>query len=154
MNYWAIISLISSVPNFLLGFYALYKDRKRALNVTFAMFAFSVAIWCLSEFCHRIATDAYTANIWIRLGGFGWCFMVSYWIHFVFVFSKKNKWLKKTITYVFMYAPSIAILYMFLTTDLIYEQDAIKMYFGYTVIPGKLMWVYTSYYFLMFIFVA
>ncbi len=151
MNYWAIISLISSVPNFLLGFYVLYKDHKRNLNVTFALFAFSVAIWCFSEFGHRIAIEADEANLWIRFGGFGWCFMVSFWIHFVLIFAKKEKWLKKKVSYIFVYAPSIIILYMFLTTDLIYEQEAVKKSFGYTAMPGKLMWVYTSYYMLMFI---
>lgn len=151
MNYWALISFIPSIPHFLLGVYALYKDRKKPLNITFSLFAFSVAIWCFAEFIHRSTNDPQVAYIGIRLSGFGWCFMASLCVHFVLLFARKEKLLRSNLTYIALYVPFFIVLYLFLTTNLIYKQEPVKMFFGYTSVPGKFIWVYTVYYLLMFV---
>ncbi len=56
-------------------------------------------------------------------------------------------------TYLGLYGPPSVILLLFLTTNLIYEQEPVKMYFGYTVLPGRFVWTYISYSLLLYILV-
>jgi len=152
MNVWAIVSLFAGLSHLSLGAYVLYKNHKRPIHLTFSLLAFSLTIWCLSEVVHRTVVSPEIAGFWIRLGGFGWCFMVSFCIHFVLVFTKRAKILKSVYTYLILYMPVAIILYLFLTTNLIYYQEPVKRYFGYTVLPGKLVWTYSLYYTLAYFF--
>ena len=153
MNVWAFISLFIGLFHLSLGVYVLYKNHKRPINVTFALMAFSLAIWCISEFGHRIADRLEIAYIWVNVGGFGWCLMASFCTHFILVFSRQEKILKSKLTYIALYLPSIIILYFFLTTDLIYKHEPIKRFYGYTYLPGDFVWVFTLSYMLLYFFV-
>lgn len=153
MNPWALFSLIPGLSHLLLGSYVLYKGPKRQLNITFALFAFSLAVWSLSEFIHRLDVSPERAYLWIRLGGFGWCFMASLCTHFVLVFARREKILKSRLAYIILYGPPSVILFLFLGTNLIYKQEPVEMYFGYTSAPGKLVWLYTLNYLCLYAFV-
>ena len=153
MNVWAFISLFIGLFHLSLGVYVLYKNHKRPINVTFALLAFSLAIWCISEFGHRIADRPESAYIWVNAGGFGWCLMASFCTHFILVFSRQERILKSKLTYIALYLPSIVILYFFLITDLIYKHEPIKRSYGYTYLPGDFVWVFTLNYVLLYFFV-
>jgi len=153
MNVWAFISLFIGLFHLSLGVYVLYKNHKRPINVTFALLAFSLAIWCISEFGHRIADRPESAYIWVNVGGFGWCLMASFCTHFILVFSRQERILKSKLTYIALYLPSIVILYFFLITDLIYKHEPIKRSYGYTYLPGDFVWVFTLNYMLLYFFV-
>ncbi|MDD5529839.1 MAG: DUF835 domain-containing protein [bacterium] len=146
MNIWALCSLITGLINLTLGLYVYCKNPRHPLNRIFALFALSLAIWGISEFGHRIANTPETALLWIKAGGFGWCFMVGFYIHFALLFARKTNYLKKVSAYIILYAPCLLFLHLFLSTDLIYINEATKMYWGYTSLPGKFIWVYTAYY--------
>ncbi|MFA5032220.1 MAG: DUF835 domain-containing protein [bacterium] len=150
MNIWALYSFITGLINFILGLYVYCKNPRHPLNRIFALFAFSLAIWGISEFGHRGADNPETAFLWVRAGGFGWCFMVGFYIHFALLFARKNNYLKKVSTYIILYAPCLLFLHLFLSTDLIYKQEVVKMYWGYTSLPGKFIWLYTTYYMLSY----
>ncbi|MDD2890343.1 MAG: histidine kinase N-terminal 7TM domain-containing protein [bacterium] len=150
MNIWALYSFIAGVINFILGVYVYCKNPRHPLNRIFALFAFSLALWGISEFGHRIANNPETAILWIKAGGFGWCFMVGFYIHFALLFARKTNYLKRISTYIILYAPCLLFLHLFLSTDLIYKQEVEKMYWGYTSFPGKFVWFYTTYYMLSY----
>jgi hypothetical protein len=152
MNIWAFISLFAGLSHLSLGIYVLYKNHKRPINITFSLLALSLAIWSITEFGHRIATSPEIAGFFLKFSGFGWCFMVSFCLHSTLVFSKRSKLLKNALTYVIIYVPAAIILYLFLTTDLIYYQEPAKRYFGYTSLPGKFVWTYSLFYSLTYIF--
>ncbi len=143
MNHWALFSLIPGLSHLLLGSYVLYRGPKRQLNITFALFAFSLAIWSCSEFMHRLDISPENAYLCIRLGGFGWCYMASFCAHFVLVFARRERILKSKLLYIVLYGPPSVILCLFLGTNLIYKQEPVRMFFGYTSLPGKLIWLYT-----------
>jgi len=121
------------------------------LNRVFSLFAFSLAIWGISEVGHRIADSPEVAYLWMRGGGIGWCFMASLYLHFVLIFTKRENFLKRKSTYGFLYLPATVFLYLFLTTDLIYGQQVVKRSWGYTSIPGNIAWVFFLYYFLLYL---
>ncbi len=143
MNHWALFSLIPGLSHLLLGSYVLYRGPKRQLNITFALFALSLAIWSFSEFMHRLDVSPKNAYLCIRFGGFGWCYMASFCMHFVLVFARRERILKSRLLYILLYGPPSVILFLFLGTNLIYKQEPVRMYFGYTSVPGKLVWIYT-----------
>lgn len=152
MNLWAMFSLIPGLLYLVLGIYVLYKDRSELRNLVFAFFAYSLAIWCILEAGHRFTANPTVAYFYIRGSGVGWCYMVSLWVHFLLVFARREKLLASRLMYAILYGPSSVILSLFLTTDLIYKQRPEKMYFGYTAPPGELLWLYTLYYILLYIF--
>lgn len=151
MNIWAFQSLVAGIFTLCVGIYVLHKGPRELINETFALFAFSCTIWSFSEVGHRIVTNPEAAALWIRAGGFGWCFMFSLYLHFVLVFSRQKKLLNNWFTYVFLYLPSLIILWLFFTTDLIYKQLPKKMYWGYTSLPGDFVWIYIIYYFIIYL---
>jgi hypothetical protein len=152
MNIWAVFSLIPGLSALFLGIYVIHRDRRELQNMVFAMFAFSLAIWGILEAGHRLANNPTAANIYIRGSGVGWCYMASFWLHFLLIFARRNKLLKNKLTYIILYIPPSITLSLFLTTGLIYRQEPVKMYFGYTVLPGELLWIYTFYYISIYIF--
>jgi hypothetical protein len=87
----------------------------------------------------------------MRGGGIGWCFMASLYFHFVLIFTKRETFLKRKSTYVFLYLPPLIFLYLFLTTDLIYGQQLVKRSWGYTSLPGNIAWTFFLYYFLLYL---
>lgn len=151
MNPWAIQSLVAAVFNLTLGIYIVLKGPKRAINNVFSLFAFSLAVWGISEFGHRIAHNPDSAYTWIRGGGIGWCFMASLYLHFVLIFTKRDHILNKKFTYALLYLPPLVFLYLFLTTDLIYEQKVVWRSWGYTSLPGNITWTFYFYYFLIYL---
>jgi len=152
MNLWAMLSLIPGVSSFFLGIYVLHKNRREMQNIVFALFAFSLAIWGIFEAGHRSANNPVMAYLCIRITGVGWCYMASFWVHFLLIFSRREKYLKSKLTYIILYVPPSVILSLFFTTDLIYEQEPVRMYFGYTALPGELLWMHTLYYILGYLF--
>ena len=150
MNFWALLPFVTGFFNFLLGVYILVKGPKRTLNRVFSLFAFSLAIWGFSEVGHRVADSPEVAYLWMRGGGIGWCFMASLYFHFVLIFTKRENFLKRKSTYVFLYLPPLIFLYLFLTTDLIYGQQIVKRSWGYTSLPGNIVWAFFLYYFLQY----
>ena len=151
MNPWAIQSFVTGLFNLILGIYILLKGPKILLNRIFSLFAFSLAIWGISEVGHRLADSPEVAYLWMRWGGIGWCFMASLYFHFVLIFTNRGTFLIKKFTYVVMYLPPMVFLYLFLTTDLIYGQQVVKRNWGYTSIPGNVAWVFFLYYFLLYL---
>jgi len=151
VNPWAIQSLVAGIFNLSLGGYILLKGPKRSLNRIFSLFAFSLAIWGVSEVGHRVAGSTAIAYLWMRGGGVGWCFMPSLYFHFVLIFTKREACLKYKSTYVLLYLPPLIFLYLFLTTDLIYGQHLVKRSWGYTSLPGNFAWTFVLYYFLLYL---
>ena len=151
MNLWAFISLIAGLSHLSLGVYVLLRNYKRPLNAIFFIFALSLAIWGISEFAHRISDNPNIASIWIKISGLGWCFMVSFWVHFILIFAKKTEILKRKITYVGIYAPFAIIFYLFLNTDYIYKREPQEEFYGYTSLPGEYVWVYMVFYTILYL---
>ena len=152
MNIWALCSLVAGLINFILGVYVCRKNHGKLLNRLFALTAFAFGIWGISEFGQRISVNPKDAFWWIMAGGPGWCFMMSFYLHFAIIFAKKENYLKNIFTYLLLYLPPFFFLYFFWVTDLIYKHEIVKMYYGYTCFPGKFAWMYSAYYTILYLF--
>ncbi|HDQ46147.1 MAG TPA: DUF835 domain-containing protein [bacterium] len=152
MSIWAFLSLVPGVLHVMLGIYVFFLIPRSLLSRIFAMYSLSLAIWCLTEFGHRLDVGQGTALILIRAGGFGWCFMQSLWVHFVLVFADRKRILQKNATCFILYGPAVLFLILFLFTDLIYLPEPYRMFYGYTSLPGKAVGAYALYYLFLYIF--
>ncbi|HMA61529.1 MAG TPA: histidine kinase N-terminal 7TM domain-containing protein [bacterium] len=153
MNIWPITSLIPGLIHLFLAGYVFSKNYRKRSAMIFSLFAISLAIWSFSEFGHRIANTKEVANIWMKIGGIGWCFMPSLCFHFVMVFTRKHENSNKIMNYLGIYLPPAIIYYLFLTTNLIYIKEPVKKYFGYTAVPGQFVWLYAGYYTILYLLI-
>jgi hypothetical protein len=153
MKIWPLISLIPAIIHLLFAIYVYNKSPNKKLALIFSLFALSLSLWSFSEFGHRISENSSVAATWMKIGGLGWCFMPSLCCHFVIRFSAKRKLINNIFTYIGLYLPPAIIFYLFLTTDLIYIREPVRKYFGYTAIPGKMVWLYAGYYMILYLFI-
>lgn len=152
MNPWSILSLIPGIFHVIFGIYVLIKQPKRYLNIVFFLFEMSLAIWSLSEFGHRATNNSQTAYVCIQISAIGWCFMNSLCAHFILLFSRHEKFLKNKLIYICLYLPPLIILYLFINTEIIFKHELVKMYYGYNLLPGDFIGIYTLYYMLLYFF--
>ncbi len=120
----------------------------------FFLFEMSLAIWGFSEFGHRVTNDPQTAYLCLQISAIGWCFMNSICVHYILIFSRHEKLLNNKLIYIGIYLPPIIILYLFYNTELIFKHDLVKMYYGYNILPGNFIGIYTLYYLLLYFFVV
>ena len=150
VQFWALQSLASGLLNLIVAIYVLYKAPKRELNRVFALYASLLAIWGLSEFGHRYTHDPDAARFWILAGGLGWCLMFSPYFHFALIFARKEDYLNRWATYVFLYLPGFLFLFLFLGTELIFQHDLVMKEWGFTLKPGSFAWSFLFYYLCVF----
>ena len=126
---FALLSLIASIICALLGLHVYFLNRKALLNRLFMMAILLNSYWAFTEFMMRQATDAETANLWIKIG-FLWPFFVVLLFHFTLVFTE-SAILNKRRDFLLLYLPAAAFAFLDLTTDQI-SGVAVKKYWGYT----------------------
>ena len=107
MNIFAFTSLVFSFVIFSIGLTALSNNPNRKLNRVFFLFAVSVFYWSFIEFGFRQAESIETARFWLQ-AGFLWAFSIPLELHFIYLFAKNEKVLKRKVTYALLYVPAIA----------------------------------------------
>lgn len=77
--------------------------------------------------------------------------MATLYLHFTLILTKHESLLKSKLTYAALYLPPVVFLYLFLFTNLLYENQVVSTSWGYTVRPGNLAWTFVLYYILIYI---
>jgi PAS domain S-box-containing protein len=142
--------------NFSLGLYLLYENWKSSLNRILVLIFFTFVFWALGEVGMRLASSAEKARFWQNFSGFGWLFIGSLLLHFMLIYSKKKKILRKELTYFVLYAPPAVFLYLVWKTNFIFQSVA-KFSLGYYDIPGtKFLFLvaYLEIYFLLALYLC
>jgi PAS domain S-box-containing protein len=122
--------------NLSLGGYLLYKNWKSSLNRILVLIFFAFVFWALGEVGMRIFSSAEKARFWQNFSGFGWAFIGGLLLHFMLIYSKKKKILRKKLTYFILYTPAIVFLYLTWKTNFIIQKIG-EFRWGYYDIPGK-----------------
>ncbi|MBN1869077.1 MAG: GAF domain-containing protein [Candidatus Omnitrophica bacterium] len=81
ISYWAFSSLINLITSAFLGFFVFSKNKKRALNVTYALFCLSASIWSFSYFFWQVSTAGQEALFWCRALMAGAIFIPVFYLH-------------------------------------------------------------------------
>ncbi|MDY6903179.1 MAG: DUF835 domain-containing protein [Thermodesulfobacteriota bacterium] len=151
MSIWAFSSLLPGILHFVVGGYVLYQRPRQPLNVVFSLFAFSLFIWCITEFVHRLDITPHNAYLWMMFGGPGWSFSPALYLHFALLFAHRKRVLQTRLVYALLYGPPVLLLSLFYGTDLIYHHAPVAMYFGYTLLPGQYAWLCIFYYLVVYV---
>lgn len=133
MNVYALISLTAFMVCFFLGNFIYHKNPKSQLNKMIAFLCILVGFLAFVEFEYRQTETFQTAFFWLKISSL-WPLVPSFLLHISLIFTK-SKFLKNKITYILIYFPSIIIVGLSLTTNLI-VYDVFKEYWGwYFVTP-------------------
>lgn len=129
MNVYAIISLIAFMTCFFLGNFIYHKNSKNQLNIMIAALCIIVGFLAFTEFMYRQAETLQIAFLWLKISSI-WPLVPSLLLHISLIFTKSN-FLKKKLTYIFIYLPPMIIITLSLTTNLLLDQ-VLKEYWGWT----------------------
>lgn len=129
MNIFALISLVAFMVCFFLGNFIYHKNPKSQLNIIIALTAIVVGFLAFVEFEYRQAETFQIAFFWIKISTL-WPIVPSLLLHISLIFTK-SKYLKNKLSYALIYLPSIIIITLSLTTDLLLN-SILKEYWGWT----------------------
>jgi len=129
-----LISIITSVSCIFMGNFIYYKNPNNRLNQVLAIFSFLVAYMTFTDFQISSSTTPEQAYWWMK-AAFPWVLMGSFYVHLALLSTEKFHILKKKITYVLIYLPTILLAIINLTTNLI-SHGAQKGYWGWTYMPN------------------
>jgi|GEM_PF-2079903 len=141
MNQYAISCLIASLACLFLGAFIYLKNIKRSLNILWALFELSIAIWVFSQFIESTTQNEEIALFWNKILLCGVTFIPIFFLHFVTVFLNVKH--RKIIVTSY----SIGLLFLVLNfTPFMIKGVTFKPSLGYYTSPG------TAYYFLFVFF--
>lgn len=82
-----LISLLTIfITTFFLGIFVYIKNKKSNVNIAFALYSETLAIWGLGQGLHSIAPTKALALFWGHFGHIGIIFIPSTLLHFIFNF--------------------------------------------------------------------
>jgi PAS domain S-box-containing protein len=81
-------------------------NPRRHLNIIFMFMSMSFAFWMLTNIGFHQSQNVNEALFWVKLFSF-WNITVSLLLHFVLVFTEKNRLRKNLLTYAVIYVPGI-----------------------------------------------
>ncbi|MGB9980482.1 histidine kinase dimerization/phosphoacceptor domain -containing protein [Methanobacterium sp.] len=129
MNLFALISFVAFIVCFFLGNFIYHKNPKSQLNIVIGLTAIVVGFLAFTEFEYRQAETFQTAFFWIKVSAL-WPIVPSLLLHISLIFTK-SRYLKNKLTYILIYLPSIIIITLSLTTNLLLN-NILKVYWGWT----------------------
>ena len=109
MNVFSAISIMAFMAYLLIGIRAYNTERKSKINQLLLAFCISMSIWSFAYAFVYVTTE--TQFIWMKISAIGWCTFSSFILHLVLLFTE-NKIVKKTITKILIYTPSVLFFYI------------------------------------------
>ncbi|TET90424.1 MAG: PAS domain S-box protein [Methanomassiliicoccales archaeon] len=147
MTAYAYLPLAAFFANVLLGSYVLYRDHKNKLNILYSLFAFSLAIWALSDFFSFSSVTSEDGGRWGKVGTVGSALMPAFLLHFFLTFTGRELVPKKARSvplWPLLYSPALFFLLVNFTTNLIGESSEAP-WSGYVTSPGPLYTPFSLY---------
>ena len=134
----------------LTGFYVLSSNPRRTLGLLFVAMAASMAVWAFALSHGGIAPDADAAVFWRRVAAVGWTTLFAFLLHFVLALTGQWRVLANRLTYLALYLPAAASLYVFaLRGDLaVRHADVLAIGSGWTAMAANTTanWAFFAYY--------
>ncbi len=130
MIVFALMSLFAALLSMFLGNYVLYLNPKKQLNRLFYGLSICIFYWSFIEFGCRQAESYKAARIWLICISF-WPFTMSFWLHFILIFTEKTRILAKRFLYTIIYLPAavFSLAYLLMRPEV---RGPIKVYWGWT----------------------
>lgn len=140
MNYLAILSILVIIISIYIGFFSLKLDYKSKLNRIFFLLIVSFIIWNLGYLFIYESHTVEACIIWHKISAIGWCFSISFFLHFALILTKNENLLRKPLIIFLIYLPSLLFFIKnsitdITTIDFVYENNSF-----YNIIDHKSIW--------------
>lgn len=117
-----------------MGNFIYYRNPHNQLNQVLALFSIFIGYMAFTDFELSIVTTPEEAYWWMK-AAFCWMFVASFFIHLALLSTEKFQILKKRMSYVLIYLPSLLLAILNLTTSELTE--GVKMgFWSWTYIPS------------------
>ena len=139
MSILALLHFFSFLIYLYMAGFVLYKNPKALLNRVCALLLLCFVIWSFGAmFISDIIYSKDTARLAMNIYSIGWCSFAGFSLWFDLVFAKKEKVLKKKITYILLFLPAAFFIYKQWTNFLIV--DYISQPYGWSYAWSKSIW--------------
>lgn len=138
MTYYATSALVNFILSLSLGLIVFIKNPKKQINITFALFAFAVALWSFSYFFWQISSSKEDAIAWLKLLMAFAIFIPAFYLHLVTTLTNSSNKYILAISYLIF---SIFFLFDLLTSLFIQGTRPLLM-FGFWPIPGPIFHIF------------
>ncbi len=147
MNPLSLLTIISSIIFFCLGFYGYNAGKLEPgskLYRLFLLLCLCFSIWGFSFAFLHSATSRNEIEIWYNISSIGWCMYTGFIIHSIILMVGKESVFKNKWVYVAIYAPGIIFTLREFTGSL-YAVDFIRVGYGFSEVPhigGIWFWLF------------
>ena len=142
-NLFAISALINAIVSITFGILVISKNWRDRMNQIFFLMTIFLAIWSFSYWQWQLATDYYTAMIWVRLLSVGSLFIPIIFYHWIIKLLNADVIVNKIILW-FSYAMVMCMLF-FVNSNLFIASLEKKSFFQFWPNSGIMYDVYFSY---------
>lgn len=141
---------------FISAIYLLFMNSKSMLQRLAFFLCFSVALWGFSMGCSTLSDKIEQATVWRRMGAIGFGAFYGFFKHYLILFSERKSNLKRKISVIWMYLPSLIFILVFSLskelTESVYQLE--RGTFGWNntaeqFIWGKIFLIYFIAYFIV-----
>lgn len=146
VNAAAVLSLLITLAEFVLGFAVWSRNPRRESHRLFFAFVITLVLWGLSDFGIRLSQDLSAADPLHKLGAIGFCLFPAVFLHFSFVYTGYGVIMQKPFSLVALYGSALALIMfhiMGFITNVSYSTDgpvSVEHTIGYNV---YVIWVLT-----------
>ncbi len=133
----------SLIYSYLAGF-ALIKNPKGSLNRACAAFCFSFCLWSFAQiFIQNPSVSLKTVRLAENFSAIGWCSFASFYLWFIFIFTKKNERIKSNLFCVFIFV--LPVLFIYVNYTGLLKEYSIKQPWGWVFTWRESIWRYLFY---------
>jgi hypothetical protein len=102
--------LVTGIVVFGLGIFVFLRNIKKEVNVTFALYSFSISWWCFTQIGNVYGPTLELSWFWARVEQSGVVFIPTFFIHFVIAFlGLKEK--RKVLKFCYIFSTLFALLF-------------------------------------------
>lgn len=130
----ALLSIIISVSCLFMGNYIYYRNPHNQLNQVLAVLSIFIGYLAFTDYGSLTSTTSEQAYWWTK-SAFPWMLVGSFFIHIALLSTEKFHILKKKISYIIIYLPSLILALINLTT-LEITKGVQKGLYGWTYVPS------------------
>ncbi|MDX9892968.1 MAG: ATP-binding protein [Patescibacteria group bacterium] len=145
---YALSALINALTSLILGTFVVVKNFRNKVNLTFGLFAFSVAFWSIGYYLWQMSGTSEIALFWCRVLMAGAIFIPIFYFHFVLALIGLLE--KKRLVLVVGYVIFISFFFLNFTSFFVNRVEP-RLYFKFWPLPGP---AYHGFLILWFLYVA
>jgi len=135
------LELVAALFSLLFSFIIFSRHYENRTARFFARFALLVFLASIFEYSLRIAFTLDLAQNINRVSATLWAFVFPVFAHFCLIYSRKDKFLKKGVSLLWLYGPAVLLGLLFLFTNILYVRYEIHPY-GIASQPSLLYWLF------------